>query len=281
MKDIIQKRLETHYETNTADDELNALKEITQEVALYAFSKVGFFEKACFIGGTCLRIVHSLDRFSEDLDFSTKRVEQNFDLDEYLTRVMDVMSPYGFGLTVDDKDLGDRNVQTRFLKDDSIKKVLTFKHRQDERQKIKIKIEVDTSPPPGANHKVEYVDFPDDFQIKAYDLSSLMAGKLHALLCRSYPKGRDWYDFSWYIKNNCSPNLNLLENALNQQGPWKGKKLSITKELLKDQLIQKINSLDWHDLKLDVQKFLLAEKASALDLWNAEFFKSKVHKMKI
>ena len=122
-----------------------------------------------------MRIVHSLDRFSEDLDFSTKRVEQNFDLDEYLTRVMDVMSPYGFGLTVDDKDLGDRNVQTRFLKDVIQLKKCLLLNIDKMKDKIKIKVEVDTSPPLGANHKVEYVDFPDDFQIKAYDLSSLMA----------------------------------------------------------------------------------------------------------
>jgi len=279
MKDIIQNRLDTYYDERTAEDELNALKEITQEVALYALAKVGFFEKACFMGGTSLRILHSLDRFSEDLDFSTREVDPNFKLDEYLEKAMEVMKPYGYWLTIDEKDLSDKNVQSRFLKDDSIKKVLTFKHLQDERQKIKIKVEIDTNPANGAVEKSEFVDFPDDFQILAYDLPSLMSGKLHALLCRKYVKGRDWYDFSWYVKNNCSPNLELLSNALQQVGPWKGKDIHVDKKFLKETLIEKINSLDWNDVKTDVRKFLSPEKAQSLDLWSSEFFESKVNKL--
>jgi len=279
VKDIIQKRLETHYELNTAEDELNALKEITQEVALYALYKVGFFEKACFMGGTCLRIVHSLDRFSEDLDFSTRKVDLNFKLDEYLEKAMDIMNPYGYGLTIDEKDLADKSVQSRFLKDDSIKKVLTFKHKQDERQKIKIKVEIDTNPPEGAVEKTEFIDFPEDFQILAYDLPSLMSGKLHALLCRTYEKGRDWYDYSWYVRSNYSPNLKLLENALKQLGPWKGEDIQVDEKFLKDALVKKIESLNWEDIKKDVRKFLSPEKAQTLDIWSSDFFKSKVKKM--
>ena len=281
MKDIIQNRLSTHYELKTAEDELNALKEITQEVVLYALYKVGFFEKACFMGGTCLRIVHSLDRFSEDLDFSTRKVDSSFRLDEYLEKAMDIMNPYGYGLTIDEKDLADKSVQSRFLKDDSIKKVLTFKHKQDERQKIKIKVEIDTKPPEGAVEKTEFIDFPEDFQILAYDLPSLMSGKLHALLCRTYEKGRDWYDYSWYVKNNCSPNLKLLENALKQLGPWKGKDIQVDEKFLKDALVEKIDSLDWEDIKKDVRKFLSPEKAQSLEIWSSDFFKSKVKKMNV
>lgn len=281
MKDIIQKRLENHYEIKTAEDELNALKEITQEVALYALHKVGFFERACFIGGTCLRIVYGLDRFSEDLDFSTKTSDPTFDLDAYLDKAIEVMKPYGYGLTIDEKDLKDKSVQSRFLKDDSIKKVLTFKHKQDERQKIKIKVEIDTGPPVGAIEKTEYIDFPDDFQILSYDVSSLMSGKIHALLCRSYVKGRDWYDFSWYIKNNHSPNLKLLENSIKQLGPWKGQDIELHEGFLKDALIKRVHSLNWDDVKKDVRMFLNPEKAKSLEMWNAEFFESKVRKLKI
>lgn len=279
MKDLIQNRLDTHYDIKTADDELNALKEITQEVALYALYKVGFFEKVCFMGGTSLRIIHSLDRFSEDLDFSTTKVEPNFQLDEYLEKATKVMKPYGYDFTIDEKDLTEKSVQSRFLKDDSIKKVLTFKHRQDKRQKIKIKIEIDTNPPSGAVEKPEFIDFPEDFQILAYDLSSLMSGKIHALLCRPYVKGRDWYDFSWYVKNNCSPNLKLLENALKQLGPWKGKDIKVDKKFLKDVLVEKIYSLNWEVVKEDVRKFLSPEKAKSLDIWSCEFFESKLNKL--
>ena len=281
MKDIIQSRLSSHYNLKTAEDELNALKEITQEVALYALYKVGFFEKVSFIGGTCLRIIHSLDRFSEDLDFSMREIDPSFKLDEYLEKAIDVMKPYGYGLSIDEKDLTDKNVQSRFLKDDSIKKVLTFKHQQDERKKIKIKVEVDTNPPIGAVDKSEFIDFPEDSQILAYDLPSLMSGKLHALLCRDYTKGRDWYDFSWYVKNNCSPNLKLLENALNQLGPWKNQNISIDEQFLKEILVNKVNSLNWDDVKVDVSQFLSLEKAHSLDLWSVEFFENKVKKLKV
>lgn len=281
MKDIIQNRLDNHYVIKTAEDELNALKEITQEVALYALYNVGFFEKACFLGGTCLRIIHSLDRFSEDLDFSTRAFAREFNLDEYLEKAMEVMKPYGYGLTIDEKDLKDKSIQARFLKDDSIKKVLTFKHRQDERQKIKIKIEIDTGPPSGAVEKSEFIDFPDDFQILAYDIPSLMSGKIHALLCRTYTKGRDWYDFSWYVKNNYSPNIKLLENALKQNGPWKGQDRVVDEKFLKDALTEKVNSSNWEDVKLDVRKFLNPDKAHSLDIWSSDFFENKVKKLKI
>lgn len=281
MKDIIQYRLSNHYDLKTAEDELNALKEITQEVVLYALNKVGFFERAYFIGGTCLRVVHSLDRFSEDLDFSLRNVDPSFKLDEYLERAMDIMTPYGYGLTVDEKDLQDKSIQSRFLKDSSIKKVLTFKHKQNTRQKIKIKVEIDTTPPKGATGKTEFIDFPDDFQLLAYDLPSLMSGKIHALLCRPYAKGRDWYDYSWYVKNSCSPNLKLLENALKQIGPWKGKKIQVDEKFLKNTLVEKIDSLNWEDIKVDVRKFLSLEKAQSLKLWSSDFFKSKVKKMSI
>lgn len=281
MKDIIQKRLESKYNTKTADDELNALKEITQEVALYSLHEVGFFEKACFMGGTCLRIVHSLDRFSEDLDFSTRSFDPDFNLDDYLEKAMEVMTPYGYSLSIDDKDLSDRSLQSRFLKDDSIKEVLTFKHQQDTRQKIKIKVEIDTNPPAGAVEKTEYIGFPEDFQILAYDTSSLMSGKIHALLCRIYDKGRDWYDFNWYVNNNCTPNLTLLENALKQLGPWKGQDITVDEKFLKQALTNKINSLDWANIKTDVRKFLSPEKAKTLEMWSSDFFTSKVNKLEL
>lgn len=281
MRDIIQNRLNNHYSLETAEDELNALKEITQEVALFALYRVGFFEKASFIGGTCLRIIHSLDRFSEDLDFSTRAFDPDFKLDNYLKDAMEIMKPYGYELSIDEKDLSDKSIQSRFLKDDSIKKVLTFKHLQDDRQKVKIKIEIDTNPPMGASEKFEFIEFPEDFQILAYDLPSLLSGKIHALLCRPYAKGRDWYDFSWYMKNNCSPNLKLLKAALKQHGPWKNQDIEVNEAFLKNALIQKINSLNWNEIKLDVRKFLSKEKANSINIWSSDFFENKIKKLKI
>lgn len=280
MKDIIQKRLEK-YSPSGQTEELNALKEITQEVALYSLYKAGFFQDACFLGGTSLRILHGLDRFSEDLDFSLWKEDQEFSLDDYLDKAMVYMNAYGYDLSFDKKDLSDKAVQSRFIKDDSIKKVLTFKHVQDARSKIKIKIEIDTNPSVGADRTVEYVNFPLDFPVSAYDLKSCMSGKVHALLCRPYVKGRDWYDLLWYISESVSPNLVFLKNALFQMGPWKGIEIELNEKFIKNELQQKIQSLEWNDIKFDVRKFLKPEKAETLELWSTEFFNKKLLKLKI
>jgi predicted nucleotidyltransferase component of viral defense system len=280
MKDIIQKRLEK-YNPKSSTEELNALKEITQEVVLYSLYKAGFFQNACFLGGTSLRILHGLDRFSEDLDFSLWKKDQEFSLDDYLEKAMVYMNAYGYDLSFDKKDLSDKAVQGRFLKDDSIKNVLTFKHIQDARSKIKIKIEIDTNPPVGADKTVEYVKFPMDFPVAAHDLKSCMSGKVHALLCRPYVKGRDWYDLLWYISEEVRPNLLFLKNALLQLGPWENTEIELDEKFIKEELQKKITSIDWKETKLDVRKFLKPEKAETLDLWCIEFFEKKLLKLKI
>jgi predicted nucleotidyltransferase component of viral defense system len=280
MKDIIQKRLQK-YNPTSPDEELNALKEITQEVALYSLYKAGFFQNACFLGGTSLRILHGLDRFSEDLDFSLWKPDQNFSLDNYLDKAMVYMNAYGYDLSFDKKDLSDKAVQSRFLKDDSIKNVLTFQHIQDTRSKIKIKIEIDTNPPVGADKSVEYVNFPLDFPVAAYDLKSCMSGKIHALLCRPYVKGRDWFDLLWYISEEVRPNMLFLKNALFQMGPWKGIEIELNEKIIKDELQKKIINNDWNDIKFDVRKFLKPERAEALELWSVEFFEKKLSKLNI
>lgn len=280
MKDIIQQKLD-FYNSESPEAELNALKEITQEIALYSLFKAGFFQNACFLGGTSLRILHGLDRFSEDLDFSLWKPDKNFSLEPFLHKATIYMNAYGYDLSISPRELEDKAVQSRFIKDDSIKNILIFKHVQDTRAKIKIKIEIDTEPPEGANKVVEYVDFPIDFPVSAYDLSSLMSGKLHALLCRSYVKGRDWYDFLWYVSKGIEPNLTFFKNALFQLGPWKGQELHIDEVFIRRELSKKIRSLDWKDVALDVRKFLNETRIESLGLWSVEFFESKIKKMKI
>jgi predicted nucleotidyltransferase component of viral defense system len=278
MKDLIQKKL-AKYNPTCAEDELMALKEITQEVVLYSLQKVGFFRDVCFLGGTSLRIIHGVNRFSEDLDFSTNNINRTFDLEYYLGRAMNEMNAYGYDLNINKKDIDDRAVKSRFLKDDSIKKVITFKYKQDPRKLIKIKVEIDTDPPEGANRVVEFIEFPEDFSIASYDLPTLMSGKIHALLCRPYPKGRDWFDFFWYISNKISPNLVFLENALYQQGPWKEAKISVDTSFIKQELLTKVETLNFVDIKDDVQKFLMKDQSKSLDVWGLELFKNKINKL--
>lgn len=278
MIDVIQQRL-SNYNANSLEDEENALKEISQEVILYALSEAGFFEHAAFLGGTCLRINHSLDRFSEDLDFSLKMADGEFKISDYLDEVIRVMNVYGYDIELSGSDKANDSVQSRFLKDDSLKKLLNFKHKQDIRRKIQIKFEVDINPPEGANIVADYLSFPTQFMIMTYDLPSLMAGKVHALLCRPYTKGRDWYDFLWYAGQKIQINTVLLNNALEQMGPWKDQSIQISDDWIREQLILKIKSIDWNVAKHDVEKFLKPEKQKTLSLWSEDFFVRMTNKL--
>lgn len=277
MKDLIQKQLEK-YAAGTEQDEENALKEITQEICLYALSKTGFFERAAFQGGTCLRIVHGVDRFSEDLDFSL-REPQRFDVVPYLTQTAKLMSAYGYELEIGGEEKADKSVQTRFLKDDSIKKIVSFKHLRDFRKKINIKIEVDTNPPLMAHDEAKFLDFPTDYSILCHDVPTLFSGKIHALLCRPHVKGRDWYDFNWYLSQRVEANYPYLSAALKQAGPWKGKKITTDKAWLTKALIQKVNETNWRKVIEDVSPFIKPHKLEEIEeLWSAAFFEMKIRK---
>ena len=271
MNDIIQDKLNS-YICKTQEDEENALKEITQEVILYGLKEVGFFEKAAFHGGTCLRINHGLDRFSEDLDFALNQPDSHFELEPYLKKAVGIINAYGYNLEVTGADKADRSVKSRFLKDSSIKQMLQLTTHLDLRKKIQIKIEVDINPPGYAVSEVSYLDFPTDCMIKIHDLPTLAAGKCHALLCREYIKGRDWYDYLWYLRKDIQVNLKMLQVALNQQGPWKGQNRIVTPNWLRAELEKKIQVLNWEEVKKDVSRFLQAEQRKGLDIWSEEFF---------
>lgn len=277
MKDVIQEKLKL-YECETAEDEENAIKEITQEIALYGLKEAGFFEKVSFQGGTCLRIIHGLDRFSEDLDFALKEADSDFDIGPYLEKTMEIMNVYGYEIEVSGADKADNNVKTRFLKDDSIKKLLIFKNKLDLRKKIQIKVEVDINPPIGAVNEANYLDFPIDFMIATHDMPTLLSGKCHALLCRNYIKGRDWYDYLWYISKGTKINLEMFQDAIDQIGPWKDQNITVTSNWLKAALENKIRKLDWNNVKKDVERFLRPNKNKTLELWSEDFFIKKTKK---
>ncbi len=277
MKDVIQEKLKL-YECETKEDEENAIKEITQEIALYGLKEAGFFEKVSFHGGTCLRIIHGLDRFSEDLNFVLKETDPDFDITPYLEKAIKIMNIYGYKIEVSGEDKADNNVKTRFLKDDSIKKLLNFENKLDLRKKIQIKVEVDINPPVGAVNEGNYLDFPTDFMIATHDMPTLLSGKCHALLCRNYIKGRDWYDYLWYISKGTKINLKIFQEAINQLGPWKGQNITVTSKWLEAELKNRIKTLDWNNVKKDVERFLKPNKKETLELWSEDFFLKKTKK---
>lgn len=277
---IIQDRL-TQYNCATPLDEENALKEITQEIALLALSRREFFQIAEFHGGTALRILYGLQRFSEDLDFALLVPDTSFNLSPYLKELADEFREFGYNIEIQDRSKADNNVRKAFLKDSSIGKVLELNYPLHKRnpKKIQIKLEVDVNPPQGAVTEIKYLDFPLPYGVLAKNLPSSFAGKVHALLCRSYLKGRDWYDFIWYVSRGTQINFNLLKNAIEQNGPWAGSNETVNKKWLIEHLSEKIETIKWDDATLDVAKFLKPIEQDALKVWGKDFFHSRLEKL--
>jgi predicted nucleotidyltransferase component of viral defense system len=277
MNEIISERL-NNYNVQSAEEELNAIKEITQEIILYALSKTSFFDHVHFCGGTALRIVHGLNRFSEDLDFTTNFVDTGFQFNDYMDQVLLTLKQYGLDMKVK-KAQDDSFIKSRELKEDSDKWTLSFPSSV-QHKKVLIKLEIDTNPPSGAIESKANLDFPLLHQLKIGSMETLFSGKIHALLCRRYIKGRDWYDLLWYIKKKSNINYELLKNALFQMGPYKGQDLQvINRNFVVKELSTKIRSVDWKDVTRDVERFLKPDELDTLKLWDEDLFLEKVQKI--
>lgn len=276
---IIDARLET-YALNTIEDEEHALKEILQEIALYGLANANFFKEAIFHGGSALRILYGLPRFSEDLDFLLKNPNPEFNWEPYMDAISTTCKQYGVRSEIIDKNRVNNTVKKMFLKDNSIGKIINLSFVHYPAKKLAIKFEIDTNPPLGSNLELKFLEFPLDYSIVAQDLSSSFAGKCHALLCREYVKGRDWYDFAWYVAKKVVPNFIFLSNALYQQGPWARQENIVTPEWFIETLQKKINSIDWVKAASDVSSFLNIQDKKALDLWGNDFFTDKLEKLK-
>ena len=276
MIELIQQRLDS-YNASSPVAEMQALREVLQELALYCLWRSGFFEVAAFQGGTSLRILHGLPRFSEDLDFILKVPDPDFEWNTYLGKLLQGIQEFGLRPEALDKSRMDQRVKRALLKDNSAARQLNLTFDRDHReQKLRIKLEIDVNPPRGSDFDYSYLDFPLDFEVCHQDLSSNFSLKIHALLCRSYLKGRDWYDFNWYVKQHIHPNYPLLEDALNQYGPWAGQSLAIDQGWLINALVKKITAIDWKQATEDVARFLNAAEQHSLTLWSERFFKKKV-----
>ena len=275
---IIDEKLET-YHSNTVEDEDHALKEILQEIALYGLASADFFDKAIFHGGSALRIVYNLPRFSEDLDFLLKKPDPHFKWEPYMDAIIATCKQYGVHPEIIDKSRVNNAVKKMFLKDDSIGKMIDLSFVHHPGRKLTIKFEIDTNPPLGSNVDVKFLEFPLDYSIITQDLGSSFAGKCHALLCRGYIKGRDWYDFTWYVARKISPNFVFLENALDQQGPWVNQRNSVTPAWFFDVMQQRIKQIDWNKAAKDVAPFLNKQDKQTLHLWGMDFFIDKLSKL--
>jgi predicted nucleotidyltransferase component of viral defense system len=278
--EIIQEKL-TAYRCATELEEEQALREISQEIVLASLGRTDFFHHAGFHGGTCLRIFHSLNRFSEDLDFALREPDSTFSLAPYLEQVREEMDAFGYHLEIDDRSKLDQAVRKAFLKDDSVGTLLhlDYRPRSGPLRKLRIKIEVDTNPPAGATYRMPTLDYPFPSAVRVFDLPSLFAGKVHALLCRNYLKGRDWYDFIWYSARGTPINHMLLSAALDQQGPWAGDRTNTDMAWCARELAALIERTDFREARKDVLRFVKPRELPSLELWTQDFFLQQCRKL--
>ena len=278
MNNIIEQML-SKYEIKNTNDEINALKEIIQEIILSGLARGNFFDEAAFYGGTALRIFYKLDRFSEDLDFALIDPNKNFDLSKYFVYLEKELKAYGLNLEINTKQKNiESNITSAFVKGDTLEHILKFfpneeNHKYNHMLKnIKIKFEVDINPPSGATYEEKYKLLPSPHQIKIYDKESLFAGKIHAILCRNWKtrtKGRDLYDYILFLANNTKVNLELVKNKLIESNYINANdKFSI--DDLKNLLINKFRKIDYIEAKEDVIPFI--KNTESLNIWSSEFF---------
>jgi predicted nucleotidyltransferase component of viral defense system len=274
------KRMLARYEPKSVDDSVRALREIIQEVALLGLWRAKFFEHAAFYGGTALRILHGLDRFSEDLDFSLLEPSPDFNLLRYTASLEEELMAFGFNVRVEmiDKTV-ESAVQSAFLKANTRNELLVIEAGEElsgqvsAGQVLKVKIEVDTDPPPGFSTSTRYLLQPIPFAVRSYALPDLFAGKMHALLFRKWKnrvKGRDWYDFVWYAANHPQLNLAHLEQRMRQTGHWGGEQL-LSPAAFRDLLFNAIARLDVNQARKDVAPFIKDQQMLAL--WSHDFFR--------
>ncbi len=278
MTTIIQERLKK-YSPQTYEEENQVLKEILQEIILCGLSDAGFFKEAVFQGETSLRIFYNLERFSEDLDFILKKPNPNFKWQRFLQVIEDVCKQYGVIPEIIDKTKAENSIQKIILKDNSIVKLLNLSFNYHLMQKLTIKLEIDINPPIGSKSEIKFLDFPLASEVEVQDLSSNFAGKSHALLCRKYIKGRDWYDFIWYVSKEISINFVFLSHAVNQQGFWAGQKIDVTPNWYLAELEKKIYSINWQQAADEVSPFLNELDRKTLKLWGIPFFLDRIKKL--
>lgn len=265
MRNEIFDQMLSAYDLTTEQQKRNATFEVNQQLVLAGLYNGGFFNEAAFYGGTCLRIFHGLQRFSEDMDFSLLAPNGKFDFANYFQPIIDQFALVGRDVEIKKKDKKNfGKVESAFLKDNTDVYDITFQTEKS----VKIKIEVGTQPPLKFNTEQKLLLLPQSFMTRCFTLPDLFAGKMHALVYRAWKnrvKGRDWYDFEWYVRHNIPLDFtHLHERALqfNQE--------DITKESFLEKLNERLATSDINQVKADVLPFVRNPKE--LDIWSNDYF---------
>lgn len=261
------------YNPQNAEQRLNAQHQAMQQIVLAGLQKGGFFEHAAFYGGTCLRIFHNLPRFSEDMDFSLTEKNPSIHLENYFQAIQDVFAFTGKEVAITKKEkLNFGRVESAFLKEDTSAYDIVFRTEKT----IKVKIELDTDPPLLFDTEQKLLMKPYSLMVRCFTLPDLFAGKMHALVYRNWKsrvKGRDWYDFEWYIRFNVPLNFKHLQERIRE---FSGKEVS--KEEFMQLLRERLSTADINQVKQDVLPFV--DRPSDLNIWSNDYFLQLADKLR-
>lgn len=251
MLEILKNRLKNF--SGSHHHKLDYIREYLQLLMLRIIDEKGYFKDIAFVGGTALRILYDLKRFSEDLDFSI--IQPDFSFKKMLETLLKELKLENLNIEFKYKD--EKTVAWAMIKFNDLLHGLDLSLHKNE--KFFIKIEIDKNPPKGYVTEFSVINKEFLIGINHYDLSSLFAGKLHAILCRKYTKGRDFYDLIWYLTRDIIPNYTLLNNVINQTNK---NSISLDKQSLKELLEEKIINTDFKTVLNDVSPFLIESKES-------------------
>ena len=273
MKNEIYDNMLSSYDVATEQQMRNAIFEVNQQVILAGLYNGSFFDVAAFYGGTCLRIFHGLQRFSEDMDFSLLSLDDKFDFTKYFQPIIDEFAIVGREVEIKKKDKkGFGKVESAFLKDNTDVYDVSFQTDKS----IKIKIEVDTQPPLNFRTEQKLLLQPHSFMTRCFILPDLFARKIHALVYRGWKnrvKGRDWYDFEWYVRHNVPLDFAHLAERVRQFNNEE-----IGREAFMAQLKDRLASANINQVKSDVLPFVRNPKE--LDIWSNDYFVQLADMMK-
>lgn len=274
------------YNPKSLNENKAVLREILQSIVLIGLSRADFFKKASFYGGTALRIFYGLNRYSEDLDFTLNEKNDSFSLEPYTESIKNVASSYGIELDINIKKKEIKTpVESAFAKLNTYQTFINLKINDEitsllhKDENIKVKFEIDLNPAIGFNVESKWIDMPEFANIIVLDEPSLFAGKLHAIICRNYKntvKGRDYYDFLFYIRKRVKPNLNYLKNKLIESGKIKENDkfdLDTLKVMLKD----RFEAVDFNQVKTDAERFVFNNED--LSYYSKELFVDMINRL--
>ena len=286
MNSVIEQMLQG-YSLKTVYDKKNAMKEVMQEIVLCGLSRAGFFKQAAFYGGTALRIFYGLDRFSEDLDFSLMTKNPAFDVKGYFPLLEKEVKAYGLNVTIQEKEKTQSSfIKSAFLKGNTKEHLLLFFHDEpimgvNQNEMIKIKFEIDINPPEFAGFERKYRLLPGPYEVNLYDAPSLFAGKVHAVICRAWKnrvKGRDLYDYVFYLARGTKLNIRHLGERLKESG-YLTESAACTLSDVKQMLSGRFDSIDYEQAKRDVIPFI--RNKDKIELWSPEFFKQITENLQV